>query len=137
MKYDEHNIQVLFVKWFRLKHKKHFVFAIPNGEYRTSIAGSRLKKEGVVSGIPDLQVLLSNGKSFFIEMKTIRGKTSIVQKERIKDIERLHHTVLVGYGLDDAISKTNDHINEIVNLQPKKTKTVDKKALEIAQKEFF
>jgi len=65
MKHEEHYIQSTFVQWFRLNHKRHIVYAVPNGDKRSMLTAVRLKKEGVLAGVPDLHILLDNGKSFF------------------------------------------------------------------------
>ena len=116
MKHEEHYIQVSFIQWFRLKHSKHFVYAIPNGEKREIKTAIRLKKEGVVAGVPDLHILLENGKSFFVELKTKKGKLSINQKNTISEIEKRGYEVLVGYGIDDIIKQVNDTINNYLQI---------------------
>ena len=110
MKHEEHTIQVNFVKWFRIKYKKYFIFAIPNGGKRGMLEAVRLKKEGVVAGIPDIQVSINNGNSIFIELKTRTGKLSVKQKETISLMESLGHNIIVCYGFDDAVKKTTKAI---------------------------
>jgi hypothetical protein len=117
MRHEEHNIQVNFVKWFRIKYKKNLIFSIPNGGKRGILEAVRLKKEGVVAGIPDIQVLLNN-VSLFIELKTRTGKLSVKQKETISLMESLDHNIIVCYGFDDAVKKTviaMDKIKEKLN----------------------
>ena len=73
MKSKEHELQVACVKWFRLQYPEYakLLFAVPNGGNRNIATASRLKAEGVVSGVSDLILLLSrNGyNSLCIEMK--------------------------------------------------------------------
>tara|TARA_B110000858_G_scaffold197524_1_gene259482 strand:+ start:1926 stop:2276 length:351 start_codon:yes stop_codon:yes gene_type:complete len=116
MKHEEHYIQVSFLEWFKLKHSKHFVYAIPNGEKREIKTAIRLKKEGVVAGVPDLNILLDNGKSFFLEIKTEKGKLNKNQKSTISEIEKRGYEVLVCYGIDDIIKQVNNTINNYLQI---------------------
>lgn len=104
------------MNWFRLNYKKYIIFAVPNGEKRNLLTAIRLKKEGVLAGIPDLCILLSDGKFFFIEMKSVKGRLSKNQKDIIGFIEGLDHKVLIGYGIDDAIKKTVNEINKLIKI---------------------
>lgn len=70
----EHSIQSAFFAWcnkqthdVRLKQ----AFAIPNGGERTSVAASRLKVEGVKTGVPDIFIPIPVGiyHGLFIEFK--------------------------------------------------------------------
>jgi hypothetical protein len=62
--------------------------------------GASLKAEGVVSGIPDLQVpewLL------WVEMKKVSGGiVSPAQKGMISYLESIGHHVIIGHGFEDA-----------------------------------
>lgn len=62
------------LKWF---------FAVPNGGERNLIVASRLKAEGVKSGVSDLMLPVSRQgyHGFFIEMKKPKGKESAKQIE--------------------------------------------------------
>jgi len=62
-------------------------FSIPNGGKRNLIEASRLKQTGVKKGVPDMEFLL-NEKTFFFEMKTEKGKTSIEQKKFISRLKK-------------------------------------------------
>jgi len=110
----EHQIQRAFIEWFRLSFSDCFVFAIPNGSLRNKMVAIKLKREGVVAGIPDLQVLLPNSEHFFIEMKRPDGKLIKSQKETFEVIKGKGHKVIVCYGLDDAMSKTAHTIREMM-----------------------
>ena len=116
MKHEEHYIQSTFVQWFRLNHKRHIVYAVPNGDKRSMLTAVRLKKEGVLAGVPDLHILLDNGKSFFLEIKTEKGKLNKNQKSTISEIEKRGYAVLVCYGIDDIIKQVNDTINNYLQI---------------------
>lgn len=50
------------------------------------------------NGVPDRIVILKNGITIFVEMKTEIGKLSPCQKTRIKELRDLHQRVVVIYG---------------------------------------
>ena len=106
---SEHLEQVALVN--RLRKEGHFVFAIPNGGKRDAVTGCHLKNEGVVAGIPDLCVLTSAGRVFWIELKTReKGKLSAVQKKIHETFEKHNQTVLVGLGAKDAYEKFQSEV---------------------------
>ena len=112
----EHLEQVEFVKWFNgvEKFRDLILFAIPNGGKRGIKTASKLKLEGVLSGTPDIQILLPNGKSVFIEMKKEKGgKLSPNQLSFIDKSQSLGHTVLVANGCNDASKKLIDYLKSL------------------------
>ena len=97
---SEHSEQVGFINWFRAKYSDVLIFAIPNGEKRAISVAKRLKMEGVVRGIPDLFV---PAWTLWIEMKRVSGgRLSTEQRQMIKYLEGVKHTVIVGKGATDA-----------------------------------
>ena len=76
--FDEHDLQVWIVNFLRFHH--FYCFAIPNGGRRDAKTGKKLKDEGVLAGVADLQILLPGGKSIFVELKTPWGYQSTAQK---------------------------------------------------------
>ena len=113
---SEHEEQVAFVNWFKATYKDMIIFAVPNGGTRSTIQASRLKKEGVMAGIPDL-VVVGKDLIIFVEMKMQKGGIlSKVQKQRIEQIESLGHSVIVGYGFLDAMDKIKKSIDNPPNL---------------------
>jgi hypothetical protein len=96
--------QIALVRNFR--NKGYFVFHVPNGGKRSMTEAIKMKAEGVVAGIPDLCMVLPEGKVIWIELKRRKGGTvSPVQKEVHKRLEELGHIVIVGYGAKDAMEK--------------------------------
>lgn len=81
---EEHRLQAACFKWFCLRYPRLHgrLFAVPNGGARDAITGRRLKEEGVVAGVADLILLISNDKygALLIEMKTETGRQSESQK---------------------------------------------------------
>ena len=102
--------QEAFINWFRFNYKNHFIFAVPNGGSRNIIEATKLKKTGLVAGVPDLIILSENKEVLFIEMKKQKeGRLSKVQKQIIPKIESLGFTVLICYGFKDAAEKVKEY----------------------------
>lgn len=107
---SEHQEQSGFVHWFRHHFPRVLIFAIPNGEHRSVSVGKRLKAEGVVRGIPDLFV---PEFSVWVEMKRTKGgRLSKDQKEVIRYLESIGHTVIVGKGAQDASRQLLHHLKK-------------------------
>lgn len=99
---SEHMEQVALLRWWG-DNINHLIFAIPNGEKRAMSVAKRLKEEGVTNGIPDL---FCPAFSLWIEMKRVKGGViSDDQKYVIAYLESIGHTVIVGYGANDAIKQ--------------------------------
>lgn len=97
----EHDEQVAFVQWFRLKHPDVKIIAIPNGGSRHVVEAKRLKQEGVLPGVPDLFI---PAWQLWIEMKRAKGGTfSQEQKEMISYLNRVGYICIVAKGCEDAI----------------------------------
>jgi len=111
---SEHQEQVAVVEWFRAQYPllKMALFAIPNGGLRHIRVAMTLKKEGVISGVSDLFLMVPRGTfhGLFIEMKTKKGKLSENQKEFIKIAINMGYQVIVGYGFEDAKNKIQKYL---------------------------
>lgn len=107
----EHQEQVAFVKWFKSSFPDLIIFSIPNDGKRTN--GNRMVATGLMSGVADLQILLPNGKSVFIEMKKEKGgKLSNSQLDFIDKAQNLGHTVIIGNGCKEASFKFLEFLKE-------------------------
>lgn len=96
----EHEEQRELVRWFRQTWPGVLIHAIPNGGVRNKATASRLKAEGVVSGIPDLFI---PAWRLWIEMKRVKGgRLSPEQSAIIKQLESVGYWVIVGKGAEDA-----------------------------------
>jgi hypothetical protein len=106
MQDTEHAHQVTVVNWFRKTYPNYLIYAVPNGELRAMSVAQRLKAEGVVSGIPDLEIIIDNGVTIRVEMKKEKG--GVVSKEQKAihaKMEELGHKVLICKGYKDAINQ--------------------------------
>ena len=100
---SEHLEQVRLVSWFKRTYPNVRIFAIPNGGGRTTGTGAALKAEGVVAGVPDLFV---PAWGVWVEMKRSKGgRLSPEQKDWVKYLTGAGHTVIIGYGFEDARDK--------------------------------
>ena len=74
--------QIGFVTWWRYKFPDVVIFHIANGGFRNVVTGQRLRKEGVLKGVPDLMVPAWH---LFVEMK--RKEKGVISPEQKKMIE--------------------------------------------------
>jgi len=82
-RYEDDVLQPAFARHMdKLQAKNgNFVwFHVPNGGKRSIGVGKKLKAQGVKRGVPDNHVLLDNGKTLYIELKTTDGSLSKEQK---------------------------------------------------------
>lgn len=78
--------------WFvNLTHKmkpRPVIYSVPNDE-ASPVQAKRKNLTGRKAGVSDLVVMLPNGKSLYIEMKTLEGRQSESQKRFEKECEEL------------------------------------------------
>lgn len=92
--------QINFVNWFRYQFPKVLIIHIPNGGKRHAGEAAKLKRMGVVAGVPDLFI---PEWRLWVEMKRVKGgKLSENQKNIIPELERIGYTVVVCNGFEDA-----------------------------------
>lgn len=116
MKMNEHQEQVAVINWFRLQHRQYasYLFAIPNGGVRNIGTAVKLKKEGVLAGVPDLFLMIPmNGyHGLWIEMKIKGGRISDSQKEFMSAATLMGYPVVVCYGFDEAKNAINNYLRK-------------------------
>lgn len=85
MKSREAYLQSECVRYFRLRYRKfeRLLFAVPNGGSRNVLEAANLKKQGVVSGVSDLILLIPRKgfSSLCIELKQGRNIQTDLQKK--------------------------------------------------------
>lgn len=108
-KQPESELQRACVRWFRMQYPEYLIFAIPNGGYRSAIQAAIMKGEGVMAGIPDLQVCLP-GRTFFIEMKSEHGRMTDAQKQMCLKLRELGHTVYVVSSFDAFVETVRGEV---------------------------
>jgi hypothetical protein len=106
----ENSEQYGFLIWFHRKFPDVLIYHCPNGEKRSIKTAVRLKKMGVVAGIPDLFV---PSWKLFIEMKRTKGGViSPDQKKIMSYLQRVGYTCLVCKGATDASIKVLKFLEE-------------------------
>ena len=108
---SEHYEQVCLVSWFENTYSGVLIFAIPNGGKRHPATAQKLKMEGVKAGVPDLYAPAFN---LWIEMKRKKGGAlSQAQKDMIKYLESIDHTVIIGKGFEDARKQVQEFMQSL------------------------
>jgi hypothetical protein len=111
----ESKLQSSCVEWFRFQypHFKMLLFAIPNGGHRNIITAKKLKREGVVSGVPDLFLSIPrNGwNGFYIEMKSEKNKLTQPQEDFFSQAKKYNYKCEVIRTIDQFIREVNYYMN--------------------------
>lgn len=108
MKQTEHEEQKKLFTWAKMQSAKHpqlsMMFSIPNGGHRNIVTATKLKAEGVKSGVPDifLAVPIGGDCGLWIEMKSAKGKLSENQKEWINALSSSGYQCAVCYSFAEA-----------------------------------
>ena len=115
MKQTEHEIQVACVNYFRLRYPKGLIYAIPNGGQRNVIVASKLKAEGVLSGVPDLHIPIAK-KGFhglYVELKNGKaGKVSDNQKTIMEKLQSEGYQCEVCRSFDEFRNVVDNYFNQ-------------------------
>lgn len=112
----EHRIQQACVRWFNIQypHLRGRLFAVPNGGRRDVVTGAKLKAEGVVAGVADLILLVTN-KAFgalLIEMKKPGGIQSAAQRQWQEIVTRGgEYKYVICRSLYDFMREIRDFLN--------------------------
>lgn len=117
---EESKIQSAFLEWLSLQYPKimQVTFSIPNGGDRSISYACRLKREGLLPGVPDIMIAYPFGlfHGLFIEFKSKTGKLSDPQKEIIPRLRNQGYKVEVVKGnWEDGITVLKKYLGEIVN----------------------
>jgi hypothetical protein len=114
----EHQAQRAVFTWIDLQSGKYpelaLAFAIPNGGNRNIITASKLKAEGVKSGVPDIFLPVPKGvfHGLFIEMKIKPNRVSKEQTGWIRQLIDNGYRVEVAYGFEEAVAVFMAYLNE-------------------------
>lgn len=108
---SEHQSQCAFFERVALDHRTRDlpIFAIPNGGKRHVVTAMKMKREGVMAGVPDIFVAvarppLCNCHGLFIEMKKEGEKRTPVQELWGARLTRREYKVEVCFSADEAWS---------------------------------
>jgi hypothetical protein len=111
----ESDIQTEFFLKVRLVIKDipdKLLYHVPNGEARERRTGSKLKRMGVVRGIPDVILAMPNKcyHSLYIEFKSCEGKQSKEQMEFQKQAEKAGSRYVICQSAYDAIREIEEYL---------------------------
>ena len=102
---SERKIQIQCVSWFKQRYPEaaSVFMAIPNGSARNPWTAKNLKDEGVLSGAPDLLLLIPKKgyASLCIEMKKPGGRVSDSQKAFKTAAEGFKNKYVVCYSVEE------------------------------------
>lgn len=104
----EHLEQAAVMDWARMHEKRwpalELLHAVPNGGFRFKATAAAMKREGVKSGVPDLDLPVSRGKwhGLRIEMKAHDGRPSESQRWWIDRLQAEGYRAEVCYGWEAA-----------------------------------
>ena len=110
----ERNLHKSIVKLLRKKqsHNEFLFFHIKN-----DVGSSRNTRFydprplGVLAGVADF-CILRNGKTYFLEIKSDKGRLSKEQRKFLVDVNRLGHVGVVGFGWNDIMDKLDSIFND-------------------------
>lgn len=119
LKLTEHDLQVHVFDVLRLNEKDDprlkWIYAVPNGNYRSWKIGAELKLEGVKKGISDiclpfsgaisrpLTSIVDNYVGAYIEMKSESGAATPEQKEFLAFVKSENYASLIAFHFDPAL----------------------------------
>lgn len=96
-------MQIACIYWFKLQYPNKLIASVPNGGSRNIIEAARMKREGTLSGLPDIVILEPCGmfNACFIELKAPKGKHSANQIEVMGKLLARGYSVNTCYSFDD------------------------------------
>jgi len=115
-------LQSQCVAWFRAQYPEIVIFAIPNAAKRSFALAARMRKEGMVSGIPDLfiakAILRCNygkcGKIYhglFIELKRSKSeKPTDNQVYYLQKLKEAGYQTAVCHSFEEFQQTVNDYL---------------------------
>lgn len=105
----EEEEQIRLIEWVQ-DHKLEYpalrkLYHIPNGGYRKPREAARLRKAGVLPGVPDLHLPVARrgAHALYIELKALEGTPSGWQIERAKEFAEEGNIVAFAWGATQAM----------------------------------
>lgn len=106
----EGNEQAALISELRIRMPKvaDLIYHVPNGGHRLKSVAAKLKRQGVVAGIPDLVLTMARGGYFglYIEFKATPPNDAAIsasQHERIRKLNEQGYLAIVCRGHFDAM----------------------------------
>jgi hypothetical protein len=114
MKQTEHQIQSAYFAWLETQRFNgvELIHAVPNGGARHIVAATKLKKEGVKAGVPDVLFPAARGGyiGLAIEFKANDGNPSKEQRERITKMQLEGWCVILCWDWQAAARATQGYV---------------------------
>lgn len=115
MKRKESELQIACVNWFRFQYPQYkmLLFAIPNGGKRNITTAINLKREGVISGVPDLFLSVARGEwhGFYLELKAGVNDLTMNQDLFIREASKQGYKCEVIRSLDQFMREINYYLS--------------------------
>ena len=112
----EEQHQIALVAWFRFQYPefKDLLYIIANGENVGARRMARLKRLGLVPGMPDLMLAVTTNTApgLYIEMKSPTGRLQDSQRNIHEQLRNQKYKVIVCYNWDDAKQEIKKYLNE-------------------------
>jgi hypothetical protein len=122
MKRKESDLQISCVNWFKYQYPQYkmLLFAIPNGGLRNIKTAVTLKREGVVSGVPDLFLSLARGEwhGMYLELKSGSNDLTANQDMFFIMARKQGYKCEVIRTLDQFIREVTFYLNANLNKKP-------------------
>ena len=113
---SERQIQIQCVSWFRQRYPEAspVFFSVPNGGARNAWTAKNLKDEGVLSGAPDLILLVPRHgyACLCIEMKKAGGRQSESQKTFQEACKAFKNKYVGCYSLEEFQAVVEDYLEK-------------------------
>lgn len=109
---SEDALQAVCVDWFRHQYTKEIIYAVPNGARRNIALGAKLKRTGMLAGVPDLCIPCARGKwhGLYIEMKVKRNYPTPAQREIIAHLMSRDYRVEVCRSFDEFKATVDNYM---------------------------
>jgi hypothetical protein len=90
-----------------------YLFAIPNGGFRSKTTAGKLKAEGVKPGVWDLLLPLARcgQHGLWVEMKAPDGRPSVEQLSWGDKMDKAGYGLVICYSVDDAIREIKAYLD--------------------------
>jgi len=112
---SEHTLQVQCISYFKIHNPSKLIYAIPNGGLRNKFEAIKLKKEGVLAGIPDIciphQSSCNRYNALYIEFKARLGRLSASQRHIIPYLEKAGNKVVVIRTFEEFRDTIKNYLN--------------------------
>lgn len=111
---SEERLQTEVVNWIKIKYPKARFCASLGGIYTGPRQAIKAKRTGYSRGFPDLQITEARGGYFglFIELKTIKGRATDVQRDWINDLNDRGYYAEICKGLPATIKTIETYMEQ-------------------------